>query len=404
MPGLRHIRSLIVTMLLLLSALSIRLYAQEQFITPPARLLTNFSFKMLTGGIVIVSATLDNCKDSLNFIFDTGSGGISLDSATVDYLKLERTATSRTIKGIAGVRKVDFAFNHSLHLPGLTVDSLDFHINDYELLTSVYGVKIDGIMGYSFLKRYIVCLNYDKHEMGVYSQGSFTYPRNSQFLRPVFSSIPIQQVTVKDTRAILARYYLDTGAGLCMLFSQSFVDDSSLLLKKRKIFDTQAEGLGGKKSMRLTVIKEVKVGPYRLKKVPVYLFDDDYNVTAYPTLGGLLGNDIMRRFNVVFNYADQLICIKPNTHYREEFDYSYTGLGIYVVDRHIKVIDVIKGSPGEKAGFMTDDVILSIDNNFSNDIQAYKAMFQHPRTTLRIIVLRKGSPVTLKLRIKSILD
>ncbi|MDR6342695.1 hypothetical protein HNQ91_005780 [Filimonas zeae] len=391
-------------MLLLLSALSIRLYAQEQFITPPARLLTNFSFKMLTGGIVIVSATLDNCKDSLNFIFDTGSGGISLDSATVDYLKLERTATSRTIKGIAGVRKVDFAFNHSLHLPGLTVDSLDFHINDYELLTSVYGVKIDGIMGYSFLKRYIVCLNYDKHEMGVYSQGSFTYPRNSQFLRPVFSSIPIQQVTVKDTRAILARYYLDTGAGLCMLFSQSFVDDSSLLLKKRKIFDTQAEGLGGKKSMRLTVIKEVKVGPYRLKKVPVYLFDDDYNVTAYPTLGGLLGNDIMRRFNVVFNYADQLICIKPNTHYREEFDYSYTGLGIYVVDRHIKVIDVIKGSPGEKAGFMTDDVILSIDNNFSNDIQAYKAMFQHPRTTLRIIVLRKGSPVTLKLRIKSILD
>lgn len=404
MPGLRRIKCLVAAILFLMSMLPSQLYAQEQFITPPARLLTTFSFKMLTGGIVIVQATIDNHKDSLNFIFDTGSGGISLDSATVDYLKLERTATSRTIKGIAGVRKVDFAFNHRLNLPGLSTDSLDFHINDYELLTSVYGIKIDGIMGYSFLKRYIVCLNYDKHEMGVYSQGSFTYPKNGQFLRPVFSSIPMQQVTVKDAREILARYYMDTGAGLCMLFSQSFADDSALLQKKRKIYHTQAEGLGGKKSMRLTVIKEVKVGTYKLRKVPVYLFDDDYNVTAYPTLGGLLGNDIMRRFNVVFNYSEQLICIKPNTHFREEFDYSYTGLGIYVVDRYIKVVDIIKDSPGDKAGFQPDDIIICIDNNMSNDIQAYKAMLQHPRTTLRVIVLRKGNPVTLKLKIKSILN
>lgn len=392
-----------MAMSLVLNLLPLLPKAQEQFVAPQSRLLTTFSFKMLTGGIVIVQATLDNNKDSLNFIFDTGSGGISLDSATVDYLKLERTATSRTIKGIAGIRKVDFAFNHRLNLPGLSVDSLDFHINDYELLTSVYGIRIDGIMGYSFLRRYIVGLDYDKHEMKVFSQGSFTYPRNSQFLRPQFSAIPIQQARVKDTREILARYYMDTGAGLCMLFSQSFVDDSSLLSKKRKIFNTQAEGLGGKKSMRLTVIKEVKVGPYKLRKVPVYIFDDDYNVTAYPTLGGLLGNDIMRRFNVVFNYNEQLVCIKPNTHFREEFDYSYTGLGIYVVDRFIKVVDVIKDSPGDKAGFKPDDIVISMDNSVSNDIQAYKALLQHTRTTLKVIVLRKGQPVTLKLRVKSIL-
>lgn len=404
MLRLRLLGYFAIAMSLLMNLLPARLVAQEQFVAPQAKLLTTFSFKMLTGGIVIIQATLDNHKDSLNFIFDTGSGGISLDSATVDYMKLERTATSRTIKGIAGIRRVDFAFNHRLNLPGLKVDSLDFHINDYELLTSVYGIRIDGIMGYSFLKRYIVCLDYDKHEMKVFSQGTFTYPKNSQFLHPVFSAIPMQHVKVRDTREILSRYYMDTGAGLCMLFSQSFVDDSLLLSRKRRIFDTQAEGLGGKKSMRLTVIKEVKVGSYRLRKVPVYIFDDDYNVTAYPTLGGLLGNDIMRRFNVVFNYSEQVVCIKPNTHFREEFDYSYTGLGIYVVDRFIKIVDVIKGSPGDKAGFKSDDIIISIDNNVSNDIQAYKSMLQHPRVTLKVIVLRGGQPVSLKLRIKSILN
>ncbi|BAV09616.1 hypothetical protein FLA_5667 [Filimonas lacunae] len=401
---MRHKCFYTAAILLLMNLLPSQARTQEQFVAPQARLLTTFSFKMLTGGIVIVQAALDNFKDSLNFIFDTGSGGISLDSATVDYLQLERTATSRTIKGIAGVRKVDFAFNHCLNLPGLKVDSLDFHINNYDLLTSVYGVRIDGIMGYSFLKRYIVAIDYDKHEMKVYSPGSFTYPKNSHFLRPYFSSIPMQYVFVKDARDVLARYYMDTGAGLCMLFSESLIHDSAFLSKKRKRYPTQAEGLGGKKSMDMTVIKEVKVGPFKFRKVPVYIFDDDYNVTAYPTLGGLLGNDIMRRFNVVFNYADQLVCIKPNTHYREEFDYSYTGLGIYVVDRYIKVVDIIKGSPGDRAGFKPDDIIISIDNNFSNDIQAFKTQLQHARTTLRIVVLRNGNPVMLKLHIKSILN
>lgn len=403
MPGLRRIKWLIASVLLLIASCPCSAGAQEQFVSPPARLLTTFPFKMLTGGIVIVRAALDNFSDSLNFVFDTGSGGISLDSATASYLGLHTTPSTRTVKGIAGVKKVDFAYAHTLHLPGLHVDSLDFHINDYDLLTSVYGVRIDGIMGYSFLKRYIVCLNYDTYTVEVYSQGTFRYPRGGHFLRPTFSSLPMQAVSVKDHHKILARYYMDTGAGLCMLFSQSIVEDSGLLSKKYRLFETQAEGLGGKKSMRLTVIKEVKVGPFRFRKVPVYIFDDDFNVTAYPLLGGLLGNDIMRRFNVVFNYQEQVICIRPNTRYFEEFDYSYTGLGIYVVDRHIKIVDIIKGSPADKAGFQTDDIIISIDRNFSNDIQVYKAMLQHPKTRLRILVLRNGAPVQLVLNIKSIL-
>ena len=44
---------------------------------------------------------------------------------------------------------------------GLTIDSLDFHVNDYDILSSVYGDRIDGIIGYSFFSRYIVKIDYD---------------------------------------------------------------------------------------------------------------------------------------------------------------------------------------------------------------------------------------------------
>src|SRR5476649_410300 len=121
---------------------------QEEFVPPQAKLLTRIPFVHLSGGIVIVRAQVDNFPDTLNFVFDTGSGGISLDSATVIYLGLKLSASDKTIRGIGGIKTVEFALNHTLKFPGLTTEHLDFHINDYDLLTSVYGVKIDGIIGY----------------------------------------------------------------------------------------------------------------------------------------------------------------------------------------------------------------------------------------------------------------
>ena len=111
--------------------------------------------------------------------------------------------------------------------------------------------------------------------------------------------------------------------------------------------------------MMLTTIKELKFGPYKFRNVPTYIFDDEYNVTSYPYLGGLIGNDILRRFNVYLNYERRDFYLIPNSHYRDPFDYSYTGLGLYWIDGQIVVGDVMKGSPAEKAGFKVDDVIVA---------------------------------------------
>jgi hypothetical protein len=135
--------------------------SQEQFVESPAKLLTSFHFRQLSGGVIMLNARFGNYPDTLNFILDTGSGGISLDSATVDYFQITPTPSDMTILGIAGIRKVSFIYNQKLRLPGLTVDSLNFHINNYDILTQVYGEKIDGIIGYSVLSRYIFNINYD---------------------------------------------------------------------------------------------------------------------------------------------------------------------------------------------------------------------------------------------------
>ena len=376
--------------------------AQEEFIPPQAKLITRFPFTQISGGIVLVKAQLDNFQDSLNFVLDTGSGGISLDSTTAHYLNLSFVKSDKTIRGIAGIKLVEFTNDHTLKFKGLQAAHLDFHINDYELLTSVYGVKIDGIIGYSFLRRYIVRLDYDNMMMEVFAPGVYKYPRGGYLLKPNFSTLPLQLATIIDEKVVNSRFIFDTGAGLSFLLSKDFVDDSAVFKKKRKFYPTQAEGLGGKKQMSIVVANEVKIGPYKFKRVPIHVFEDDYNVTSYPLLGGLIGNDILRRFNVILNYPEQSIHLKPNSHFGEPFDYSYTGLGIYLLDGEIRVVDIMKDSPGDKAGFMPGDVIFSVESNASKNIQTYKNLFQNSLGKIRVVVFRDQQPLVLTINVKDI--
>lgn len=377
--------------------------AQEEFVEP-SRLLTRFHFVQFTGGVVLLKAQFANFPDTLSFILDTGSGGISLDSTTVAYFGLKPEPSNKLIRGIAGIKKVSFINKQRLRLPNLTIDSLDFHINDYQILTNVYGERIDGIIGYSVFNRYIVKVNYDSSIIEFWTKGAIKYPRGGYLLKPSISTLPVQAARVKDERTINARFLYDMGAGMNMILSTDFITDSALLSKKRKLFSKEAEGLGGKIDMAITVIKEIKLGPYKFRNVPVYVFDDVYNATSYPYLGGLIGNDLLRRFNVILNYEKRDIHLLPNSHFNEPFDYSYTGIELYYLDGEVVIGDVAKGSPAEKAGLKEEDVIFAIDRNFSQNLQQYKVALQTTKDRVKIIVRRNGELLEFDLKVKSILS
>lgn len=375
--------------------------AQEEFVSP-SRMLTKFKFIQLTGGVILLQGKFDTFKDTLNFVLDTGSGGISLDSTTALYFGVKPEPSNRLIRGIAGVRNVSFLNNKKLHLPGLTIDSLNFHVSNYDILTAVYGERIDGIIGYSVFSRYIVKVNYDSTHVEFWTKGAIKYPRGGHLLRPAIGSLPVHTARVRDENVIETRFLIDLGAGLNVLFSRDFIKDSSLLRKNRKLYVKEAEGLGGKVDMHLTVMKEFKLGPYKFRNVPINVFDDDYNVTSYPQLGGLIGNDLLRRFNVVINYEQKEIHLRPNSHYYDAFDYAYTGLELYLVDGRIIIGDVASGSPAEVAGILEGDAVVAINKNFSNNISAYKNILQNAGT-VTIVIVRGEELLEIKFKVKNIL-
>lgn len=377
--------------------------AQEEFVDPPSKLITTIHFEQFTGGVIVLNALLDDFKDSLSFILDTGSGGISLDSTTVAGLHLQPTAPERIIRGIGGIRKVGFLKGHHLRIGNHEIDSLNFHVIDYDVLTSLYGRKIDGIIGYSVLSRYIVKIDYDKQLLDLYTRGSFKYPRGGYLLRPYIRMLPYSRTNIEDLRKRGFNYLFDIGAGLTVLFSDDFINDSAFLKPKRKRYLKQGEGLGGRVDMYLTVMKSLRLGPYRFRNVPVNIFNDDYNVTSYPSLGGLIGNEIFRRFNIILNYDKHQIHLAPNQSFNAPFDYAYSGIELYLVDNAAIAGRVPAGSPAEKAGIREGDQILAVNNKFGMTLDDLKQSLQSTYGKVQVIYRRGGELKTTVMDVINIL-
>ena len=354
--------------------------------------------------MIAIKARVGNNPTPLNFILDTGSAGISLDSATCSEMGISVKQTDTTVSGIAGRKKVPFVFDVPLTTGNLVSKHMNFYVNDYSLLSSTFGEKIDGIIGYGFLSRYVVNINFDLGRIKIYQKHRYKYKSGGTILHPEFSKLVSQTVTVTDKKTSKFQFYLDTGAGLCLLMTERFIQDSSILLPGRRPVITQAEGPGGKQSMRLTIVKSVKVGPYKFNKVPAYLYDDENNILSYPSTGGLLGNDILRRFNITLNYPAKEIHIIPNSHFRDDFDYAYTGMSLYYVNDKIIVDDIVPGSPADKTGLRNGDELISVGNSVYGTVQEYKNQLQKAKESINIIITREGKNVLLSLNPLSILQ
>jgi PDZ domain-containing protein/aspartyl protease len=381
-------------------------YVDRDLKLPAGRLLGTLQFRELYGGIVIGKGLLGDFPDSLTFIFDTGCGGISLDSLTALRLNLAARPSDSYIRGIAGMRREQLLNGMRLRFGNVALDSITMEVNNYDILTSVYGEKIDGILGYTFFSRYLVRVDYDSCRIDIYSKGPVSYPKGGYLLRPQLVGLPMTEGKLNDSRDINSRFYFDTGAGLCLLFSSEFTADSAVFGPKRKRpVRAEGAGLGGKKEMQLTTLKNFSIGPFRFRHIPTYVFDDSYDVTNYPQLGGLIGNDLLRRFNLILNYDKSEIYLTPNGAFDQPFDYSYSGLTIGLVDEKVVVTDVAKDSPAEKSGFREGDMVLMVNGDARQNVQVYQGLLRTLGPRVQVVVRRGegGELALLSLKVKSIL-
>jgi hypothetical protein len=177
------------------------------------------------------------------------------------------------------------------------------------------------------------------------------------------------------------------------------VQSSGLLDNTRKRWIKSGEGIGGRIEMELTTMRQLRIGPYRFRQVPINIFDDDFNVTNYPEWAGLIGNDLLRRFQVILNYPAKEMHLLPNRYFSDPFDYSYSGMELYLVANKIRVGYLAPGSPAATAGLELGDEVVAVNKNFSGILTEYKFQLQKAGERVRIIYRRDEKIGELEFRV-----
>jgi len=330
----------------------------RKHVTIPFRLIRN----------MIVIKLKINGKGPFNFVLDTGVGLMLITEPTlIDSIDL----TSKITIPIPGLG--EGKDNEAYLTPDLAVDiqGLSSH-NVYAALlkedkfnlSNYAGISVQGLLGYEFFSKLAIRINFADSTLVVCRPSDLRHLRKRPF-------IPI---TIEDRKAYMratvvyssgektdSKLVIDIGSGHPILIDNR-VKNNDIPLKS--IAANLGVGLNGPINGYISRINEVDIGSYKLSNVIVALPDDNKSYINNPvSRDGNLGIEILKKFDVIFDYPEGKLYLKPGSNFNEPFEHDMSGMEYYAADNftHIIISRVEHGSPAEDLGLEEGDEILSIN-------------------------------------------
>ncbi|MEO9485024.1 MAG: aspartyl protease family protein [Ekhidna sp.] len=348
--------------------------------------------------------------DSLNFIFDTGAGSTLIGLRTGDLLGLTNGKKSTNI-GAAGSHPVQIFHGNSIAIGQETIDNISLIKNETELSSALLGERLDGIVGYDILSRFVVTIDYDRslielHDFGKYSADSSWHEIKFKKI----SNIPsISLAFTIDDKEYLGKFLVDSGADANMILGPSFVKDNGIMeeIHNSYSFNSRIGTSNAKTEVVITRISNMKMGKVDFRQVPLALILSNSGVFSLLNFDGILGNSILKRFNITFDYRKNRMFINPNKSIDEGFSVDCLGI-LFKKDKSdgkLIVQNTIKGSSAEKAGLIRGDTITSINNMDIKDLSSHelRILFRDDGSDITFEYLRSGQPYVVKMKLKALI-
>ena len=114
------------------------------------------------------------------------------------------------------------------------------------------------------------------------------------------------------------------------------------------------------------MIENFDFGSYNLKNVPnsFQVIENDSIEVNNNNRDGLVGNQILDRFNLIIDYHGEDLYLQPNRKYKKGFRFNKSGLSVISSGKNLNqylIQDVISNSPAYEVGLLPGDKILSIN-------------------------------------------
>ena len=160
---------------------------------------------------------------------------------------------------------------------------------------------------------------------------------------------------------------------------------------------------------------------------------------------GSLGGEILKRFNIIFDYPNKKITLKKNRYFSNPFYYNKSGITIehdgvrvvkeinknigispfnsknesiakvdmivsesykYILASAFAIVELRKDSPAEKAGLEIGDVILSINNKHAHSYslqEVTQLFYGEDGKRITMLIDRNGVQMRFRFQLKSLL-
>jgi hypothetical protein len=351
-----------------------------------------------------------NDSQPLNFIFDTGAASTVISSRLARKLSLTSDGLT-SVRTSTGPSLAYFSRRNKLHLGPLSLRDIKLTHIRMDHLDDIMEKPVDGIIGHALLDEYVVLVNYDRYVLEIYRPDDFSPPRNFTAHKvELISGRPYIKAALRfgNGDVISGRFQIDNGSGSSVTVYSPFVDSNDLFDKvgdTELIYTMNFTGAIDKNySGRLDGID---VGNFRLTNIPIRLNRSLYIKKAFKDGIGHIGNEVLKRFNIAFDYSSGISYWKPNQSFVEEFKAAYSGLVVKTDRQQEKVYIkyVFDNSPAAMAGLAEDDEIVMINNIKTGGRSSYEVqnLLQNTdESDIEIVIKRNNKLKRLNLQPKSL--
>ncbi|GAB3732016.1 aspartyl protease family protein [Spirosoma lituiforme] len=373
----------------------------------------------LHSNLIVVPVTI-NGSDTLRFILDTGVSNTIITDPRA-FRKKPLTLT-RKVKisgaGEGGSLTASIAIDNTLIMGGLRASHHNLVLLDEDILrlSEYVGTPVHGIFGYEIFANFVVNVDFQRHEITLTKPEKYSYKKRKGDRYPI---------TIQDTKAytdalsvfdgeksLPLRVVLDTGAGHALLLDRSR-STASMPMPVKSVRAQLGRGLNGVINGVMGRIQKVRFGRYELDNILASFPDSlgfGMKLVDMPERQGNVGCELLRRFNVTFNYPDRYIVMKPIRRLlKETFEHDMSGMELRAKGerfRNYYVDKVVTGSPADLAGLLEGDEVLFVNNSSCNDLTVsdiYKILQKGEGKEISILVRRNSQIIVTSFVLKRLI-
>jgi predicted aspartyl protease len=265
----------------------------------------------LTGGAqpLILLPVHVNERGPFEFILDTGAGTSLLSSELAKELQVKTRGTKEG-QGAGGKVAVSLAKIDSLAVGEMRLENVDVAIVDLKQIGAAVGAKIDGDIGYNFLKHFRLTIDYRDSMVRLEDPKRIeSLARGAKTETPIRLANPAKPLILVDVHANGRgpfQFAIDTGTS-----TSAITPDLAKELSLTTSEIPPITGGGGQIQASASTFQSLQLGAAKIDNVSVVVADffNMLNAAIGVKLDGIVGYNFLRHYKVVIDYPGERLTL-----------------------------------------------------------------------------------------------